>query len=384
MQSTFRLGRFAGVDVGANWTWLIVFALIAWTLAAGIFPETNPGLGEGTYWTMAAIAAVLFFASILAHELGHAVQARRDGMEIDGITLWLFGGVARFRGMFPSAGAEFRIAIAGPIVSLAIGVGFVLLSLVALPDAVDGVAAWLGYINLSVLVFNLLPALPLDGGRVLRSALWRARGDFAWATRIAAGAGRGFGFLLIGLGVFMLIVQGQFSGVWLGFLGWFLLTAAEAELRHSSTAQALGGLRVRDVMVREPVTAVSTQTIGDFLDTILWPNRYSTYPVVRDGRPVGLLPFACVAQTARRDWDARTVGDCMIPLDDVPQVRSDADLVATLVRLQEPDGTGHALVVAGDGRLEGLLSLTDIARALETPRPRRMSPPEIGTPASSP
>src|SRR5437773_2602626 len=159
-----RLGRVGGVEVRINWSWLVIFALIVWSLADGVFPSQNPGLSRGVHLAMAIAAAVLFFASLLLHELVHAWQARREGMEIDGITLWLFGGVSQFKTRFPSAGAEFRIAIAGPLVSLALGVVFVLIALAGLPSAVDGVAAWLGYINLTLLVFNLIPALPLDGG----------------------------------------------------------------------------------------------------------------------------------------------------------------------------------------------------------------------------
>src|SRR5919109_4174491 len=230
MRDSITLGRIAGVRFGVNWSWLVVFALIVWTWATGVFPDTNPGLSDATYVAMAIVAAVVFFASLVAHELGHALVARREGMEIEGITLWLFGGVARFKGMFPSAGAEFRIAIAGPLVSLAIGGGFALIAWgLGLPAARDGVVFWLGYINLSLLVFNLLPALPLDGGRVLRAALWSARDDFAWATRIAAGVGRGFGYLFIAGGIALLIFQGAYSGAWLAFLGWFLLMAAGAE-----------------------------------------------------------------------------------------------------------------------------------------------------------
>jgi Zn-dependent protease len=180
MSPSFELGRIAGIRIGINWSWLVVFALITWTWAVHIFPARTPGLGDGTYLAMALVASVVFFASLLAHELGHALQARREGMEIEGITLWLFGGVARFKGMFPSAGAEFRIAIAGPLVSLGLGIAFVLVGEFAgLPLEAEGVAAWLGYVNLLLLAFNLLPALPLDGGRVLRSGLWAWRGTSA-------------------------------------------------------------------------------------------------------------------------------------------------------------------------------------------------------------
>ena len=233
MTSSFRLGRVAGIEIGINWTWLIVFALIVWSLASAVFPAQNPGLGDGTYVAMAGVAAILFFTSILLHELGHAVQARREGMEIEGITLWIFGGVAQFKGMFPSAGAEFRIAVAGPVVSLALGLAFVAGAvLVSWSNPVDGVLAWLGYINLALLVFNLLPALPLDGGRILRSALWGARDDFRWATQIAAGIGRAFGVLFIALGLASFFWGFGAGGLWLAFIGWFLLAAVGSEARY--------------------------------------------------------------------------------------------------------------------------------------------------------
>jgi Zn-dependent protease len=198
---------------------------------------------------MAIVAAFLFFLSILLHEFGHAFQARREGIEIDGITLWLFGGVAKFKGSFRSAVAEFRVAIAGPLVSLALCVLFVLIALInGLPSAIDGVAAWLGYINLTLLAFNLIPAPPLDGGRVLHAALWRHwRGDFVWATRVGANVGRGFGYLLIAGGIAMFIFQSSFSGAWLAFLGWFLLNAAtvregeEAVDALAELSQSAGG-----------------------------------------------------------------------------------------------------------------------------------------------
>jgi Zn-dependent protease len=194
MTSTLRLGRVAGIDIGAHWSWLLVFGLIVWSLAAGVFPSTNPGLSDATYVAMAAAAALLFFASIVLHELGHALQARRDGIAIEGITLWVFGGVAHLRSEPPSARAELRMAAAGPAVSLAIGAICVLVAIaLPVPAVVDGVAFWLGQMNLYLAVFNLLPAFPLDGGRVLRALLWARRRDFMSATRTAVAWGRGFG-----------------------------------------------------------------------------------------------------------------------------------------------------------------------------------------------
>jgi Zn-dependent protease len=368
VSASITLGRIAGIRIGINWSWLVVFALLTWSWATAIFPDQNPGLSDGTYWTMAAVAALLFFASILLHELGHAFQARREGMEIEGITLWLFGGVAQFKGMFPSAGAEFRIAIAGPAVSLVLGILFVAIAVVVHgAAAVDGTAAWLGYINLTLLVFNLLPALPLDGGRVLRSALWAAKGDFGSATRIAASIGRGFGFLFIAGGV-ALFFTNDLSGLWLAFIGWFLLGAASAEARYLAVHDALGGLRVRDLMVRDPQTVAPSMSIGDLMDRVVWTHRHTTYPVVEDGRAVGLLPFRCVAQVPRGEWDERTVRDCMLAADEVPTFTEDEPLEDALIALS--NGVGRGLVLDGQ-RLVGFLSMSDLARALQTRGLRR-------------
>ena len=310
---------------------------------------------------MAVVAAFAFFGSLLLHELGHAVEARRQGMEIEGITLWLFGGIARFKGMFPSAAAELKVALAGPLVSALLGAAFAGVAVVGgLGAAVDGVAAWLGYINLILLAFNMLPALPLDGGRVLRALLWRARKDFGWATRVAADVGRGFGYLLIALGVVFFIGQGAWSGAWLSFLGWFLLQAATAEGRYGLLRDALGGLCVRDAMVRTPVTVAADASLDEFMDGVAHEHRFTTYPVVDDGRVVGLLRFAAVAHVSRDAWTRTRVRDCMLPFDDVPQLLENEPLVDAIGELgSEPPG--RALVL-DDGLVVGLLSITDVGR----------------------
>ena len=379
LSGNISLGRIGGVEVRINWSWLVIFALIVWTLADGVFPSTNPGLSGNTHLTMAIVAALLFVVSILLHELGHAWEARREGLEVDGITLWLFGGVSQFKGGFPSAGAEFRIAIAGPLVSLVLGVVFVLIAIAGLPSAVDGVAAWLGYINLALLVFNLIPALPLDGGRVLRAALWQSKGDLAWATRVGTDIGRVFGYLFIGLGLAMFIFQGSFSGAWLAFIGWFLLQAATAEARYIATEAALHGLRVRDLMVRDPVTVDGYLTVGQFMDEVARSRRFTTYPVVDGGRPIGLLAFGSVAALPRSEWDSRRVREAMLPLDRVPQLTEDETAIDALTALSSP-ASNRGLVVE-NGHLAGLLSITDLTRALELRRSRpstRESRPKLG------
>ena len=372
MDGNLTIGRFGGVEVRLNWSLIAVFALIAWSLAEGVFPSQNPGLSHGTRIAMGIVAALLFLASILFHELGHSWVARREGIEVDSITLWLFGGVSQLKGRFTSAGAEFRVAIAGPLVSIVLGVVFVLIAVAPVPSSVDGVAAWLGYINLILAFFNLLPASPLDGGRVLHSVLWRAKGDFAWATRVASEIGQGFGYLFIALGLAMLIFQGSFSGAWLAFIGWYLLQAARAEARYVATEQALEGLRVRDLMVPNPVVVDADSTIGRLMDDVAWSHRFSTYPVLDGGSPVGLLTFASVAAVSRSDWDTRRVRDTMIPLDQVPLLTEDEKAVDALAELSAP-GANRGLVV-DNGHLAGLLSITDLARALEVGRRPAQAP----------
>jgi len=372
MNGNLTIGRFGGVELRLNWSLLAVVALIVWSLSDGVFPSQNPGLSHNTYLGMAVVASLLFLASIALHELGHSWVARREGIEVDSITLWLFGGVSQLNGRFKSPGVEFRVAVSGPLVSIGLGVLFVLVALAGAPSEVDGVAAWLGYINLLLAAFNLLPAAPLDGGRVLHAILWRAKGDFAWATRVASEVGQGFAYLFIALGLAMFIFEGSFSGAWLAFIGWFLLQGARAEARYVATEQALGGLRVRDLMVRHPVTVDADSTIGRFMDDVAWSHRFTTYPVLEGDRPVGLLAFASVAAVPRSDWDTRRVRDTMFPLDDIPLLTEDELAVNALEELSAP--TGNRGLVVDDGHLAGLLSITDIARALEVGRNPAQSP----------
>jgi Zn-dependent protease len=361
---SLTLGRIAGIRIGVHWSWLVVFGLMVWSLSETVFPRQNPGLSEADYRAMAVTAAVLLFVSLLLHELGHAVEARREGMEIDGITLWLFGGVASFRGSFPAPGAELRIAAAGPLVTLVLGGASTAFAAMAdLPEQVDGVAFWLGYINLSLLVFNLLPALPLDGGRILRAALWRLRRDFLWATRVAVETGRATGLLIVAAGFVLFLLGGMFGGAWLAFLGWFVLSAASAEARHAEARRAISRLSVRDVMVADPVAAERDETLASFSGSLGEGKRFTAYPVVHDGRVVGLLPMRAVDDTPRADWDSVRVGDRMLGLESAPKLAPDDDLFAALSHLAEA-GVNRGLVLDGD-RLAGYLAVDDVARRLE-------------------
>lgn len=370
LKSTFTLARVRGIELGLNWSWLIIFGLIVTSLAIEVFPRANPDLGAATYLAMAVVASLLFFSSLLAHELGHALQAEREGMQIEGITLWVFGGVAKFTGMFPSAGAEFRIAVAGPAVTFVIALLAAALSAIPfLPESVYGVIAWLGMINVVLLVFNMIPAFPLDGGRVLRSLLWRVKHDFVAATQTATAVGQVISRIFIALGVLLAVLAAAPSGLWLALLGWFILAAGRAEAQMVAMFDAFEGMRVADLMVAEPKTAPADATIQAFVDRLLPAGQFNAYPVVTaDGTVIGLLPVRRLKDIAHDTWGRVTVADVMVPLDSALTMSPDRDLAQAVTEMLQTHH-GRALVMS-DGRLAGLLSITDARRRLEMPRSR--------------
>jgi Zn-dependent protease len=364
MAGTVRIARIAGIDVEAHWSWLLIVALVVWSLSAGVFPDSNPGLSDGAYAAMGIVAALVMFVSLGLHELGHALVARREGMEIEGITLWLLGGVARFGGgRFPSAGAELRIAIAGPLVSLVIGVVLLAFALLApLPSAVDGVVFWLGYVNLVLLVFNLLPALPLDGGRVLRAILWGRRDDLADATRTAVVVSRGFGRAMIGGGLVM-VLFGLLGGVWFALIGWFLLNAAAQE-ELAAPQGLLARLRIADVMIREPDTVPEGTTLERFLEDDVVHTRHTVYPVVTpSGAIVGLVSFRDAQRTPRAERSHHLVTEAMVPVERVRVLDAEALLVEQLAALLS--APLRRALVREDGRVAGMLSPTDALRVVD-------------------
>ncbi|HXG76223.1 MAG TPA: site-2 protease family protein [Gaiellaceae bacterium] len=370
MTDSLVLGRVFGIRIGVNWSWLVIAALLVWTLASSVFPDANPDLSGGTHAAMAVVAALLFFVSILLHELGHALQAKREHVRIEGITLWMLGGVAKMSGRVPGAASELRIAAAGPLVSLVLGLACVAAAVwLGLPEAADAVAAWLGYVNLALLVFNLLPAFPLDGGRILLAALWLASGDQQRAMRRTVAVSRVAAFGLIGAGAVLLVSGSPTGGIWLGFIGWFLLQAASAEAEQRTAEARLAGLRVRDLMTPDPVTVRPDMTLSEVVDDVVWKARYTTYPVVRDGSPVGLLPFATLAAVPRGRWDETRVEESMLPLSGVPVLSPDLPVAEALPEVGASQ-VRRALVLDG-GRLAGILSIADLLRALEVGGPRR-------------
>jgi Zn-dependent protease len=275
--STFTLGRIAGIPIGVNWTWLAVFALFVWSLAAQQFPSSLPGRSAAAYTAMGIAAALLFFGSLILHEIGHALQAAREGVRIEGITLWLFGGVAKIKDDFPSAGAELRIAVAGPLVTLMLAGAFAL-GAIGGPSsgAVHEVLLWLGVVNLTLLVFNLVPAMPLDGGRVLRAALWARSGDRPSATHRATRIGTMLAAIMIVLGV-LEALAGGLGGIWLAVIGWFILEAGRAEEQYVLVHDRLAGVTTAALMTRAPVTVEPDVSLADVVAALTGTSRHTAY-----------------------------------------------------------------------------------------------------------
>jgi Zn-dependent protease len=368
MGGAFPIGRVGGVVVRVHWSVLVIAGLLAWSLSAQVFPVSYPTASTAAVWVAGILAAVVFLLGVLAHELTHAVVARRNGVPVEDITLWLFGGVARLGAEAPSPGAELRIAGSGPLMSLLLGVGFGVAAGVLDVAGIDGVLvgalAWLAGINLLLAVFNVLPGAPLDGGRLLRAALWKWRGDRLWATIAAARAGRVLGLVLIGLGLWELLALSSYAGLWLALIGWFVLGVAEAEERQARLTGSLAGVRVRDVMTPDPDTAPAGISVAEFVEGHLLQRQHTSFPLLdAAGRPTGLVTTGRIKTLPRSHWAQTPVSAVASPMSEVPVAVPGEPLSDLLPRLDGPTG-GRALVF-DDGRLVGIVSPLDITRAIE-------------------
>ena len=385
MFGSIRLGTILGIPVGVNWTVLLIAWLIAFSLAAQLLPAQVPGLADAAYWVAGAAAAALFFGSLLAHELSHAVVARREGLKVSGITLWLLGGVATMKGEAQTPGAEARIAGVGPLTSfllaLAFGAAAIGLSLAPASDAVAlalAASGWLSLVNLVLAVFNLLPGAPLDGGRIARAVLWRWRGDKMQATRWSTGLGQVFGYGLAGIGV-LRIAGGDLGGAWFLLLGFFLSSAAGAERRSSELLETLRGVSVGDIMTRDPLRVPASLTADTFLLAAMGESRASTWLTTGPSGVItgllGLERLRAVRGDARR---TTRIGELAQPIATAPRVYADEHVADVLGRLE---GQPTRAVVwsrsaaAEPGRepvmaeaVLGLLTPEDISRAIEVGR----------------
>ena len=367
---SFSIGRVFGVEIRIDYSWFIIFFLILWSFTSGLFPSSFPGLSPTAYLIMGTSGTLLFFASLLAHELSHALTARARGIEVEGITLFIFGGMARTKSESRTPGEEFLIAGVGPLSSLVIAL---LLAAVwwfgddlGLPIHVTGVAAYLAYLNLILAVFNLLPGFPLDGGRLFRAAAWKATGDLTRATRWASAAGKLLGYLLIAWGIYSVFSGNTMGGLWMVFIGWFLRSAAVTAMRQHLLQEAMTGMRAAEAMTAAPETVPAHLSLRDLVDERFMHRHFRAYPVEEGGRTLGLISVRQVESVPREAWPGTSVSQAMVPIEDVAVV-APGDSVDVVLQALRSSPDQRALVME-DGRLVGIISPGDLSTWLEQVR----------------
>ncbi|MBK5218350.1 MAG: site-2 protease family protein [Thermoleophilia bacterium] len=360
---SIRIGRLAGIPIGIQPLWFLIVALITWTLGAVYYPDQAPGIAVPLAYGLGLLSALLLFASILLHELGHAVVARRHGVEIEEIDLWLLGGVARMSGYPKAAKDELRFALAGPAVTLLIAAAFAAVALAlpsSTPSAVTAVVFYQAFVNTTILVFNLLPAFPLDGGRVMRALIWSRNGDLAQATKTAAAIGRGLGYGMIGVGV-LATLAGALGGLWLALIGLFVTAAAKAEENGLLVRTALGGREAGKLMAFPAITVPAKISVSEAVADYFVPHRFSAFPVLDGGRLVGLIDASTVERVPAPRRVSTSVEE--IAIREPSLVIDEGQDVADLLERPAFQRVGRAVVIASDGRV-GILSITDVNRVL--------------------
>jgi Zn-dependent protease len=367
-QATIPLGRIFGIAIELDYSWFLIFGLLTWTLAVGYYPHEFPGWSPFRYWLLGAITAIMLFVSVLLHELGHSVVAMRYGVPVQRITLFIFGGIAQIGAEPPSAVAEFWIAVAGPAVSLALVFLFGVLesgTTTFLPAF--ALFGYLAYINGLLVVFNLIPGFPLDGGRVFRAVVWGLTRSFRRATVIAGNVGRFVGFVFIFLGVWQMFGGNLFNGLWIAFIGWFLESAASAQivqLQFRGLDEMIAGHKVVDVMERNVPQIPADITLEEVVDSHVLSSGRRSFVVTRGDGLAGLLTLHRIKEVPRGDWPRTSVATAMIPVDQVKRIGPDADLWRAL---QEMDADGvNQLPVMTDGRVLGMLTRESVIGFLRT------------------
>jgi Zn-dependent protease len=364
-RQTIRLGRIFGITIGLDYSWFLVFALMTWLLAASYFPAQFKNWMPATYWITGAATTLMLFVSVLLHELGHSVVALAYKVPVRRITLFIFGGVAEIGGEPPSALAEFLIAIAGPIVSLILAFIFMLLEHpFAAIGPLLGLTSYLAYINFALVLFNLIPGFPLDGGRVFRAIVWGITRNMRYATLIAANVGRIFGFLFIMFGVWRML-RGDFGGgLWIAFIGWFLESAASAQVQQVMLQSAIAGHSVGQAMNHELTTIPADLSLQQLVDNHVLGEGRRAFLVSRGNGPVGMMTLHRLRDVPRQQWPVTTADQAMIPAADLHAIDSDTDLWDALTRMDR-DGVNQ-LPVKHDGNIVGMLSREDLITFLRT------------------
>ena len=354
--ATLRLGRLFGTEVKLDLSWFIIAGLITWSLAGHYFPMAHPGWSVGVYWLIGAVTALLFFASVLAHELAHSIVSRAFGIPVRDITLFIFGGAAALQREPRTPRQELLTAIVGPVTSLVLAGGFGVLWWLSrdVLDPLHALAGWLAWINLALALFNLIPGFPLDGGRVFRAIVWNVTGDLPRATRIAAGLGQMVGLGLIAWGVWQIFGGNWANGLWIAFIGWFLNSAAQASGQQVALESVLAGHTVREVMMTDCPQVPGRLTLDVVVEQVMLPSGRRCFPVAEAGELRGLLTLTAVQRVPRSRWTTTRVQDVMVPLAALQTARPDDPLISVLDRMASEDI--NQLPVMDGGRLVGMVA----------------------------
>lgn len=361
LQGAWKIGSIIGIPIKIHFSWVIVFGLITWSLSTYYFPSAAPDLPAVSYWIKGTLAALLLFTSVCVHELAHSIVARRYGLSIISITLFIFGGVAQIKGEPPRPEAEFRIAIAGPASSFLLSVFFFFLS-VNTAGGVKALFSYVSQINLIIGAFNLIPGFPMDGGRVLRSLIWEKKKDFFYATRKASGIGQKIAIFFIFFGIFS-VFAGMPGGLWFMLIGWFLFTAAQASYQQSTLQETLSGIKVADIMVRDIVTLNASSTLEEALNDYFLRYGYGGFPVMDNGKYLGILSLKELKKIPRADFRNTEVADVFAPHSrkwEIPRDDSVISALETMIR----DDIGRLVVIEGNS-LAGLITRNGITRYLQ-------------------
>ncbi|MEE4361002.1 MAG: site-2 protease family protein [Pseudomonadales bacterium] len=364
--SSFHLFTLFGFSVRANSSWLLLFALLVWSLSTGFFPTQFPGLQEPYYWLLGLTGTLGLFFSLLFHEFSHSMVARARGMKISGITLFLFGGVAELTEEPRDPKTEFEVAVVGPLSSLFLAALFfaftVVLGALSAAPAWAGLFSYLSAVNLVLALFNLVPGFPLDGGRLLRAYLWQKRGDVVSATRTAARVGQGFGFTLIAAGGLLILTGGAIGGFWWILIGFFIVGAAKSVDAQTQMRATFEGIPVRRFMTQDPVSVSPDLDLQRLVEDYAYRHHFSMFPVVDGERLVGRVRVRDVRTMPHDVWRQSRVSEIMVPCDETNTVAPDTDTQQALNRMQTLEG--GQLLVADGPRLVGILTLRDLVAHL--------------------
>jgi Zn-dependent protease/predicted transcriptional regulator len=368
MPGTFRIGKIAGIDIDIHVSWIIILVLLTVSLATGWFRRLYPGWSTATYWIIAFLASLLLFVSVLLHELAHSLVARRRGLPVKSITLFIFGGVSNIEREPMNPGIEFQIAFVGPLTSLVIGVICFLLQvpLRGSNSPLEGILFYLAVTNILLGVFNLIPGFPLDGGRVLRSIVWKLTGNLRQATRVATLTGQVIAYLFILLGIWIFFVGDLLDGIWLGFIGWFLLSAAQSANAEGMLTSVLRGVTVREVMNPKPATVPDNISLQQLVDAYFLPGGLRYALVMQGDKLVGLITLSDIRHIPREQWGQVPVSTAMIPLARLHVATPQQSLSDVLPFMSGRDV--NQLPVVENGNLVGILSRDAIVHYLEVRR----------------